>query len=125
MAGYAVDDRGREFVSVFTVEERTNFVSGISAYDMTYSISGRQKRSKQVDTKSQGVNPSMLASEISIADLLDAVKSTYRSILPGYVLEKSEKQRTRTAITLAVFGTPTLARTRTMLTWMPWHAPRR
>ena len=59
--------------------------------------SAADKRSKQVDTKSQGVNPSMLASKgesqadkkskgvnliktsssISIADMLDAVKEAH------------------------------------------------
>lgn len=86
MAGFAMDDRGREFVAIITVEQRTNSIAGIEIYDLTHAVSGRQKRSKQVDTKSQGINPSMLASKISIADLLEAVKNTYRSILSEDVL---------------------------------------
>lgn len=73
-------------MAIVTVEQRTNAVAGLDAFDMTHAISGRQKRSKQVDTKSQGINPSMLAFKISIADLLEAVKSTYRSILSTDVL---------------------------------------
>ena len=55
MAAYAADDSGREFVAIVTVEERDGSVADIEAYDVTHSISGRQKRSKQADTKSQGV----------------------------------------------------------------------
>lgn len=106
MTGYAFDEQGREFVAIVTVEQRTNTVTDINTYDMTHAISGRQKRSKQADTKSQGVNPSMLASEegsqadtksqgfnlikasskISIADLLADVKKVYQSILSEDVL---------------------------------------
>ena len=88
MAGYAFDQQGRKFVAIVTVEQRTDTVSEIDAYDVTHAISGRQKRGNQVDTKSQGVNPSMFASKINIPDLLQAVKSTYRSILSRDVLDK-------------------------------------
>ena len=90
MAAYTFDRQGREFVAIITVEQRTGTVSGIDAYDVTHAVSGRQNRDKQVDTKSQGFNPSMLASEINIADLLDAVKSTYMSILPENVLSRMD-----------------------------------
>jgi len=44
MAAYAIDDKGREFVAVITVEQRDTSVSGIEAYDVTHAISGRQKK---------------------------------------------------------------------------------
>lgn len=88
MAGYAFDRQGREFVAVVTVEQRTDTVAEIDVYDITHAVSGRQKRGKQVDTESQGVNPSMLASKINIADFLQSVNSTYRSILSENVLNK-------------------------------------
>ena len=62
-------------------------------YDVTHAVNGRQKRGKQVDTKSQGINPSMLASEINVADLLQSVKSTYRSTLSEDVLNKMDENR--------------------------------
>ena len=95
MAGYAVDDKGREFVAIITVEQRSGAISGIDTYDVTHAVSGRQKRSKQADTKSQGVYPSMLASEISISDLLFAVKETYQSILPNDVLSHFDETKNR------------------------------
>lgn len=95
MAGYATDTRGREFVAIVTVEQRTGSISDIAVYDVTHAVSGRQKRGKQVDTKSQGVYPSMLASSISIADLLVAVKSTYQSILSDDVLSALGEKRSQ------------------------------
>lgn len=97
MAGYAFDQLGREFIAIITVEQRTDAIEGITVYDMTHAISGRQKRSSrqeptasmrgsQADTKSQGINLIKTASEISIADLLEAVKEVYQSILSDDVL---------------------------------------
>lgn len=86
MAGYATDGNGREFVAIITVEQRTDNVSDISAYDVTHAVSGRQKRSNRLDTKSQGVYPTAAASIISIKDFLGVVKDTYQSILPDDVL---------------------------------------
>ena len=113
MVGYATDSMGRKFIAIVTVEQRTNTVADISSFDMTHAISGRQKRDKQVDTKSQGVNPSMLASDkgrqadtksqgvnlikssfkISIADVLDDVKEVYQSILSQDVLSNLGESR--------------------------------
>ncbi len=98
MAGYATDDRGREFVAIVTVEQRDGSVSDISAYDVTHAVSGRQKRSTladatrasnngmQADTKSQGVYPIKHSTTVSIADVITAVKDTYQSILSDDVL---------------------------------------
>ena len=86
MAAYATDSRGREFVAIITVEQKTGRVSAIEAYDMLHAVSGRQKKSSQADTKSQSIH-SIKAATISIADLLEAVKSTHQSILSEDVLE--------------------------------------
>lgn len=85
MAAYATDSKGREFVAVVTVETRDNSVQGVSVYDVTHSVSGRQKNSSQADTKSQGFNP-IKAAVISISDLLEKINSTYRSVLSDDVL---------------------------------------
>lgn len=44
MAAYAADRRGREFVAIVTVEQRSGNVSGVSAYDVAHAVSGRQKK---------------------------------------------------------------------------------
>ena len=85
MAAYATDSKGREFVAIVTVETRDNSVQGVSVYDVTHSVSGRQKNSSQADTKSQGFNP-IKAAVISISDLLEKINSTYRSVLSDDVL---------------------------------------
>ena len=86
MAGYAMDDSGREIVAVVTVEQRGGSVTGLETFDVTHAVSGRQKRSEQADTKSQGVYPIKLTSKIKITDLVQKVNSTYRSILSEDVL---------------------------------------
>lgn len=93
MAGYATDSAGREFIAIVTVEERSGDIAGIEAYDVTHAVSGRQKKRQAADTKSQGVYPYTLTSEISIADLLNVVKQTYQSILPENVLARMGEMR--------------------------------
>jgi len=98
MAGYAADSKGREFAVIITVEQRGDTVMGIDTYDVTHAVSGRQKRSSrqtptankegdQAGTKPQGVYPIKISSPISIANLLEIVKSTYQSILSDDVLK--------------------------------------
>ena len=88
MAAYATDSRGREFAAVVTVEQRSGNVAGIEVYDVTHALSGRQKRSERVDTKSQGVYPSTNASsKITVADFLQIVNGTHQSILSQDVLD--------------------------------------
>lgn len=96
MAGYAADSRGREFVAIVTVEQRSGDVSGLEMYDVAHAVSGRQKRNgSQADTKSQGVYP-IKAATISIADFLDIVKQTHQSILSDDVLQElGEKRNTQ------------------------------
>lgn len=86
MAGYATDKKGREIVAIITVEQRNDSVSSIDTYDVTHAVSGRQKRSNRLDTKSQGVYPTAAASTISIEDFLAVVKDTFQSILSDDVL---------------------------------------
>ncbi len=86
MATYAIGSDGREFVAVVTVEQRGENIFGIEAYDVTHAVSGRQKRDRQASTKLQGVYP-IKAVNISIADLLETVKSTHQSVLSEDVLE--------------------------------------
>ena len=93
MAGFVRDEQGREFVAIITVEQRSDSVTGVDTYDLTHAVSGRQKRSKQANTKFQGVSPTLLASKISIAQLLEAVNDTYQSILSDNVLEHMGQTR--------------------------------
>ena len=94
MAAYATDNRGREFVSIVTVEQRSGDIASLEAYDVTHSVSGRQnKRSERVDTKSQGVNPSTNASNIKISDFLNVVKNTHQSVLSQNVLDEIGEER--------------------------------
>lgn len=89
MVAYATDSRGREFVAIVTVEQRSGGVTDIELQDVTHAISGRQKKiSSRADTKSQGVYPSTTTDKISIADLLDVVNLTYQSILSRDVQER-------------------------------------
>ena len=92
MAAYAADRRGREFVAIVTVEQRSGNVSGVSAYDVAHAVSGRQKNGSQADTKSQGVYP-IKAATISIKDFLGIVNSTHQSILPQDVLAAFKETR--------------------------------
>ncbi len=86
MAGFAVDTSGREFVAIVTVEQYTDSVTAVAAYDVAHSVSGRQKRNSQASTKLQGFYPIKAVPIISIADLIDEVNSTYQSILPENIL---------------------------------------
>lgn len=92
MAAYAKDQQGREFIAVVTVEERSGEISQIDTYDVTHSVSGRQKKSSRADTMSQGVYPSTTA-KISIADVLSVVNSTHQSILSNDVLMHFKAQK--------------------------------
>lgn len=92
MAAYANDSRNREFVAIVTVEQRSGNISGLESYDVTHSVSGRQKNSSQADTKSQGVYP-IKAAKISIADFLSIVNSTHQSILSDDVLQHFRESR--------------------------------
>lgn len=66
MAGYATDDRGREFVVNVTVEQNEDNVSEIGVYDVAHALNGRQKRGTRPDTESQGVNPITYTSNILV-----------------------------------------------------------
>ena len=88
MAAYAEDAAGRQFSAIVTVEQRTGAVAGVEVYDVTHAVSGRQKRSERVDTKSQGVYPSTNASsKITIADFLKIVNRVHQSVLSQDVMD--------------------------------------
>ncbi len=110
MAGYAYDSSGREFVVISTIEQRSDNLVDMEVYDITHAVSGRHKKSSQADTKSQGFNPS-IATEISIAELIDFVNGTYQSILSEDVLETlgevKNKEGYYTGKTLYSFTVPT------------------
>ena len=92
MVSYCHDSMGRQFIAVITVEQYSDNVESFELYDVAHAVSGRQKKSSQVDTKSQGVNP-IKAATISIADLLQIVKSTHQSILSDDVLARLGEKR--------------------------------
>ena len=96
MAAYAYDQRGREFIGIITVEQRSGDIDDVELYDVAHSVSGRQKigqkNSDQAGTKPQGVYPIKVA-EISIAQLLDIVNSTHQSILSDDVLKNLGETR--------------------------------
>ena len=88
MAAYAADSQGREFVAIVTAEQRSGNIADMEVYDVTHSVSGRQKKKGiRSDTKSQGVYPTTNTSVISIADFLEVVNSTHQSVLSDDVLE--------------------------------------
>ena len=95
MAGYATDSKGREFVAIITVEQRTDEVTDIELLDVAHAVNGRQRKSSQADTKSQGVYP-IKAATISIADFLNIVKQTHQSILSEDVLARFGETRNPT-----------------------------
>lgn len=92
MIAYVADEKGREVISIITVEQKDGSVSGIESFDVLHAISGRQKNSSQADTKSQGLIP-IKATKISIVDLLNIVKTTHQSILPENVLTELGEKR--------------------------------
>ncbi len=108
MAALTTDSEGRQVVAVITVEQRSNTVTGIESYDVAHAINGRKTGSQeaaggsQADTRSQGVNPIKAAggseagastATVSVADFLDLVKNTHRSILSDDVLNRLNLER--------------------------------
>lgn len=101
MAALTTDSEGRQVVAVITVEQRSNMVTGIESYDVTHAINGR-KTGSQADTRSQGSSlikaaggseAGASATTVSVADFLDIVKDTHRSILSDDVLNRLNLER--------------------------------
>ncbi len=92
MVQYAMDSKGREFIAIVTVEQKSHNISGIEIYDVVHALSGRQKKSSQASTKLQS-NNSIKAAKISISDVLNTVKNTHQSILSESVLKHFNEQR--------------------------------
>ena len=87
-------------VAIVTVEEHTSKAVGIDYVDITHSINGRIL-AKNIDSRSstremghgQTSAPTTAIYNISIADLLDIVNKTHRSILSDDVLEFFNEER--------------------------------
>lgn len=87
-------------VAIVTVEEHTSKAVGIDYVDITHSINGRILE-KNIDSRSstremghgQTSAPTTAIYNISIADLLDIVNKTHRSILSDDVLEFFNEER--------------------------------
>lgn len=92
MVSFCNDSQNREFIVVVVVEQQSRAIDSFELFDVAHAVSGRQKNSSQVDTKSQGVNP-IKATTISIADLLNIVNSTHQSILSDNVLSHLGENR--------------------------------
>ena len=61
-------------------------------FDVTHALGGRQNKSSQADTKSQGIIP-IKAAPITIAKLLKIVNGTHQSILSDDVLTHLNETR--------------------------------
>ena len=92
MASYATDDAGREFIVITTVEQRSGAVDGIEVYDVAHALNGRQKKTDRSATRAQSVTSTTVGT-ISIANLLQIVKSTHQSILSEDVLRSLDEER--------------------------------
>ena len=96
-----VNDNDSKTVAIITVEEHTSKVVDIGYVDIMHSVNGRfmgKKRDSQSSTREprHGLDEAALAtaiSEISIADFLEIVNMTHRSILSDSVLQKFEETR--------------------------------
>lgn len=89
----------RSVVAIVTVEEHSSRVASIDYVDVTHSISGRLRKneSSRSSTREKGYGlsaaPTTAAYNISIADFLDIVNETYRSILSDDVLRHYGEER--------------------------------
>lgn len=80
----------RHVVAIVTVEQYKNSVDNIDYIDVTHAISGRleKENSRRSSTRETGfLMPSTSAARISIADFLEIVNATHRSILSDDVLQ--------------------------------------
>ncbi len=79
----------KDVVAIVTIEQHTDKVTGIDYVDVAHSINGRlraKKESSWSSTRESGSNPATATFTISVADFLEIVKSTHRSILSQDVL---------------------------------------
>ena len=96
-----VNDNDSKTVAIITVEEHTSKVVDIGYVDITHAINGRflgKKRDSRSSTREprHGLDEAALAtaiSEISIADFLEIVNMTHRSILSDSVLQELGEER--------------------------------
>ena len=84
----------RQFIAAVHVNQFTNAVENIDFKEVVHSVSGRiTKEADRSSTRETGNNPATSASNISIADFLDIVNNTYRSILSQSVLNHYGEER--------------------------------
>ena len=96
-----VNDNDSKTVAIITVEEHSSKVVDIGYVDITHSVNGRflgKKRDSRSSTRESryGLDEAALAtaiSEISIADFLEIVNMTHRSILSDNVLHEFGETR--------------------------------
>ena len=69
------------FVAISTINQVSGDVEGIDVIDVTHAISGRIERDGRAPRMGPGSTPVTSISSISIADFLDIVNETHRSIL--------------------------------------------
>ena len=87
-------DGGKDtFVAISTINQVSGDVERFDIIDVTHAISGRIKRDGSAASAAPGSTPVTLISPMSIADFLDVVNETYRSILSDNVLEHYGEER--------------------------------
>ena len=97
MVAYCITPEHREIVAIMNVEIRSGKVTDIGFVDVAHSLSGRMKKGSPA-----AINPALgygnnsapiVASDISISELLEIVNSTHQSILSDDVLERLGEKR--------------------------------
>lgn len=90
----------RDVVAVVTVEEHTSKAVGIDYVDITHSINGRLRKNNEgslSSTRETGYGltaaPSAATFKVSIAEFLEIVNDTHRSILSQNVLDHFDEER--------------------------------
>ena len=90
MAGYAYDSKGNRYVAILTVEYYTDKIIDAAVLDVGHSVNGRIENSGSPShmsrTRSEELFLDTPADAIKIADFLDIVNSTHRSVLSEDVL---------------------------------------
>lgn len=80
----------RDVVAIVTVDQHTDRVTGIDYVDIAHSINGRldaKKEGSRSSTRETGNNPATASFTVSVANFLEIVNSTHRSILSEDVLK--------------------------------------
>ena len=81
------------FVAISTIEQVSNSLESMDVFDVTHSLSGRIKRDGRASRPEPDSTSVAPISMISIADFLDIVNETHRSILSDDVLKHYGEER--------------------------------